>query len=80
MGGAAWSDGSARRPSGGAFGGVLAPPNKRFKLTRLGWNWGGAWSAAILRGCIVIVGGSRRMLASQLKRGVVLTWGGGTGA
>jgi hypothetical protein len=44
----------------------VGPPNKRFKLTRLGWNWGVAWSAAYSRGHTVIVEGGSRVLASQL--------------
>ncbi len=48
-------------------------PNKRFKLTRLGWSWSEAWSVAYSRGDTVIVEGGSRVLASQLKRGVVLT-------
>ncbi len=28
-------------------------PNKRFKLTKLGWSWGVTWSAASFRGYTV---------------------------
>ncbi len=45
-------------------------PNKRFKLTSLGWSWSEAWSAAYSLGDTGIVEGGSRMLASQLKRGV----------
>src|SRR5512140_3635429 len=55
-------------------GGEKAPQNKRFKLTRLGWTWSEAGSAAYSRGHTVIVGDGSRVLASQLKRGVRQTW------
>ena len=64
------------RPNGVGAGPTLRngvmQPNKRFKLTRLGWSWSEAWSAAYSRGYTVIVGDGSRVLASQLKRGVGL--------
>ena len=56
------------------------PPNKAFKLTRLGWCWGEAWWSAACRGCRCHRPrylGVR--LASQLNAGVERTPPAATG-